>query len=413
MPAVLLVMAMILGSLVFKMLSSAVTPIGGDDSQIDHSSDVDPQSILARDNKNTDPLTQLPYKALLNETLLSFSDADATGNASIIILDLDNFKSLNDNFGHSAGDTVLGEIGELLKKHSGPTISPFRLGGDEFVVVAAMEREQTITLADFLRKELQTIGKEWGGIAASFGIASATLPTEGSKLMEAADKALYQAKQSGRNCVVTDDSYSRELASSDRDELLVDFENRVRTYADRMLTGMINRAHALANTLRNAADHDALTGLFNRGYLERVMSREFEEAKSSSAPLSLAIVDLDDFGAINRNHGFPTGDRVLAGAAKAIAGSVRANDWVARYGGEEFMIVMPRTDHRAAVQVGERVRIAISELRLHSYRGERLSVSGTVGTAIFDSSDSNFVDMIQRASDQVRIGKTSGKNQVN
>jgi diguanylate cyclase (GGDEF)-like protein len=110
------------------------------------------------------------------------------------------------------------------------------------------------------------------------------------------------------------------------------------------------------------ADTDALTGLHNRGAFDaRIRSLV---ANSSAHPSALIMIDLDGFKDYNDRHGHPEGDRALQGVSDAICSAVRDRDQAFRYGGDEFAIVLPRADVEPAVQVADRVRVAISTLKL-------------------------------------------------
>lgn len=359
-----------------------------------------------------DALTGLATRRTLSDVLRSLDQQSGIKQISILLFDLDNFKSLNHELGHDVGDDILRQIGGLLSKQAAGLLAVARTGGDEFVAVTPFDAAQATALGEFLRLEIAEIGRRHHGLTASFGMVTGNPLSDMDELMAHADKAMYAAKMKGRNIVLAAETYAEELAVDERDELMVDFENRVRTYADRMVSGMLNHAKSLATTLRNAAEHDALTGLFNRRHLDRVLMREFEKCVQAGATLSIALIDLDDFGKVNKTHGFTSGDRVLATAARAIADSTRSNDWIARYGGEEFLVVMPDTGLPKARGVGERIVALIRETPVTSYTGETIRITGTVGVSEFKATDQTVEDLLARASDQVRLGKAAGKNQV-
>ena len=378
-----------------------------------HNCDHNDQIVSGQKTSLIDPLTGLSHRQGLKQVLQSLDDNPQIRPVSIILFDIDGFKEINDYFGHQFGDELLVKVGTLLQKQADGLLSVTRLGGDEFVIVAPFDRGQTTALANFIRLEIQEFLVGEPAITASFGVATNNGDCEMQTTLQTADKALYAAKNAGRNMVVTDESYAEELALNNQDELLVDFENHVRTYTERMLSGLMHRARDLTATLREAAERDALTGLYNRRHLDRVLGREFEKARQTSRDLSIALIDLDNFGVINKTFGFTSGDRVLATAAKAIAKSIRANDWVARYGGEEFLVVMSDTKLEDANGVGTRIVDAIRQANAKSYGGDDILMTGTVGLSSLDSSDACVEDLIARASNQVKLGKSLGKDQVN
>lgn len=126
---------------------------------------------------------------------------------AVSYVDIDHFKQVNDQFGHQVGDKVLAAIGKLLKTHLRGRDEIFRFGGEEFVIIIADDTHRPA--ADICQRLRQKIaGFPWAEIdpalviTASFGVARWSGETDGNILLKRADKALYQAKEQGRNCVV-------------------------------------------------------------------------------------------------------------------------------------------------------------------------------------------------------------------
>lgn len=159
---------------------------------------------------------------------------------------------------------------------------------------------------------------------------------------------------------------------------------------------LIERTLALLHVpLRNAlryqaalalADVDALTGCLNRRALDRTLPREVDLARRYGHPLSVMMIDLDRFKAINDNFGHDAGDRVLQVTARVMRECLRTSDLVYRYGGEEFIVLLPHT-HDACVQlVGERLRRALSGLGIDK-DGAHIAISASIGLAALGASD--------------------------
>jgi len=161
----------------------------------------------------TDELTGLPNNRAFRETIdREASRAERFGHElSLIILDVDNFKSVNDTYGHLQGDEVLRAIGRLLRESQRTVDEPARYGGEEFVVaLPETGTEGAVELAERLRERLAAEeiplldGSGPLRVTASFG--TATMPQSAAtvrQLFAAADDALYEAKRSGKNRVVT------------------------------------------------------------------------------------------------------------------------------------------------------------------------------------------------------------------
>jgi diguanylate cyclase (GGDEF)-like protein/PAS domain S-box-containing protein len=154
-----------------------------------------------------DPLTKLPNRLLFNARLThSLSRIKRTGdNLAVLMIDLDGFKLINDEFGHQAGDRVLEVVAERLMANTRSEDTVARLGGDEFVVV--LEDIMEVTGAtDIAHKLIQEISqpiildKNIVSVTASVGIALSSIIGDNSKaLISSADVALYQAKSDGKN----------------------------------------------------------------------------------------------------------------------------------------------------------------------------------------------------------------------
>jgi two-component system, cell cycle response regulator len=135
----------------------------------------------------------------------------------VVMADLDHFKSINDTYGHDAGDSVLKSFAEILKSNTRSSNICGRLGGEEFlVVITHVEKENAAIAIERIRKQFAaqkfTVGRRTFGATASFGIAGirATAPPDFNDLVIRADAALYAAKSQGRNCA----AFEKEPPSS-------------------------------------------------------------------------------------------------------------------------------------------------------------------------------------------------------
>ena len=164
---------------------------------------------------------------------------------------------------------------------------------------------------------------------------------------------------------------------------------------------------ALDQARRHAAV-DALTGLFNRRFLDIVLNKEFNRARRYEQVLSVVFVDLDDFKLVNDTYGHELGDTVLRMVGREIRDLLRQEDIAARYGGEEFLMILPHTPTEGALQLAERLLSKIRSLSVHAE--VRLSFSGGVST--YPQSGETVADLLRTADAALYQAKHDGKNQI-
>lgn len=158
---------------------------------------------------------------------------------------------------------------------------------------------------------------------------------------------------------------------------------------------------------------DPLTGLHNRRYMESHLNTLVEKAKSEDKPLTLLLMDIDYFKAVNDTHGHEAGDDVLREFSVRLRSNVRGIDLACRYGGEEFVVVMPETSMALAFMVAERVRQQIAGGPFVVNRGsEALDITVSIGIASLDTKDDNPASLLRRADEALYTAKRDGRNRV-
>jgi diguanylate cyclase (GGDEF)-like protein len=336
---------------------------------------------------------------------------------AVFMLDVDHFKRINDQFGHSAGDKVLIAIGTLLAATLGEATPVFRLGGEEFGWIANGRWPEdldalALCVLEALRK--QEIGITEGRsmrVTASIGWTRLVRGMTLQEAMHEADNAMYEAKARGRDCVRSWDALCSSAAAADADIQLVHFQNVAKVVNERATNLVTLFGKDLVEKARRAADEDRLTQIWNRGYFDRRLAREFEMSKRDGRHLSIVMMDLDHFGQFNKVHGLPTGDAVLRRFTAVAASCIRVIDWFARYGGEEFALVLPGTLEEAAV-VAERIRAAVEATEIDAPHGKTVRVTVSLGIAALEPADAEPVDLVQRVSDALQTAKRNGRNRV-
>lgn len=185
--------------------------------------------------------------------------------------------------------------------------------------------------------------------------------------------------------------------------------NRALHETNRLNAKLVGKLREQAERLQRQAEEDSLTGLYNRRYAERQLKREFRRAVRYARPLSIALVDIDDFKGINDRFSHAVGDRVLKVVAELLRGCLRPADMAARYGGEEFVLALPETDMEGAYAVCEKVRRAVAAYpwRLHP----ELRVTLSVGLCS-DPGVGSHEAMVAAADARLYRAKGDGKNRV-
>jgi two-component system cell cycle response regulator len=157
---------------------------------------------------------------------------------------------------------------------------------------------------------------------------------------------------------------------------------------------------------------DALTGLYNRRYMESHLSTLVEQAIARSKPLTVLVLDIDYFKSVNDNYGHDAGDDVLREFAIRIRKSIRGIDLACRHGGEEFVVVMPETDIAVATIVAERLRRRIASEPFLIQQGARsVEVTISIGIAGLGGAD-NAASVLKRADQALYRAKRDGRNRV-
>jgi len=157
---------------------------------------------------------------------------------------------------------------------------------------------------------------------------------------------------------------------------------------------------------------DSLTGLYNRRALEEKFEAEFERAKRYHHSLSILILDIDNFKAINDTYGHHGGDSALVKISEILRAKTRQSDFPSRYGGEEYVLVLPETDQENALQVAGKIH---DEIRSYTFGTRDRAFTLTVSIGVSSTSNKNYSDcqqMLNDADQALYLAKNSGKDRV-
>ena len=175
---------------------------------------------------------------------------------------------------------------------------------------------------------------------------------------------------------------------------------------------LLDDKNKLEAEIRHLALFDPLTKLPNQRYFDLIVEMELKKAKGYSRQLSLAIIDLDRFRSLNARLGKKVGNDMLFHVAQTLKRNVRDTDFVARRGGEEFVILLPEALNEAAVNVAERVRIAVERAPLAVKGLGKKRVTISVGVVTYPSSAESLPALMEQAEKALKRAKQLGRNQV-
>ncbi len=172
----------------------------------------------------------------------------------------------------------------------------------------------------------------------------------------------------------------------------------------------LSNAH-MVYKLEQLAMSDALTGLLNRRALLERAEQKLAAAVRFDQPLSVVIVDLDHFKAVNDTYGHDVGDQVLKGLSEVLMQKKRATDLVARLGGEEFVVLCEQTDEQGALLLAERIREALAVRKFFTPQGQ-FTVTCSLGMATFPLAGRDWETLFQRADEALYASKRAGRNRA-
>ena len=326
------------------LLENAVTTLQKNDAEIRRKNTE--LEVLASRDALTGCYNRGAFFDLLED---AFSHSAHTNTDLVcIMLDIDHFKSINDRFGHSVGDEAIRMVSEVLNscEYKGAIVG--RYGGEEFcIALPHADLSRGSDVADTLRKNIKTASAEFCGkdatITASFGVANAEADmTSVSQLLEHADKALYTAKQSGRDCVVTwvehDDLIPRENEEDNQTQLPEESsDNSKQNNAANVDLQLLNRRIKDLESELKAQEaefsknrfNDPITDLPTRIIFEDRIGQAMAYSARAENILAVAIVNIDMFSRINNTLGQVVGDEFLKAVGQRLKTILRRSDTVA------------------------------------------------------------------------------------
>ncbi len=193
----------------------------------------------------------------------------------------------------------------------------------------------------------------------------------------------------------------------DQNELLARTRTQIRRrrYHDKL--------HQMLDNNLSLAYTDALTGVYNRRYMDAHLDRKIMEIANTQKPVSVMMLDIDHFKPVNDTYGHASGDEVLKAVAQRVSHGIRDFDLLARYGGEEFVVIMPSTPADDSVMVAERLRRMI-EAEPYEITGNEtpVAITASIGVATATDPTETAEALLGRADAALYQAKDGGRNQV-
>ena len=325
-----------------------------------------------------DVLTNLPNRALFFEKVaqaLELAKRNGT-RLALLFIDLDQFKPINDTWGHAVGDLVLQAVAKRMTGRVRAADIVGRIGGDEFVVLLTDIKDEAcaVKVAEGIDEVLRqpfVLDDKTLSISSSIGLAF--YPDHGRDVIELAryaDAAMYQVKESGRE--------------------------RLKVF-------------------QPCGTDDRLTGVYNRPFLEKQVAVECARAQRSASILSLLLVGIDDFNAYTDSYGHTAGEDALRLVARVLGMKLqRPGDLVARYDDDVFACLLPATDFEPARQLAEQIELTVRTRDLgHASSADSRPMTISIGIVTRRRAlDGDPAALLRLAEEQLDQARQRGRTQI-
>ena len=212
-----------------------------------------------------------------------------------------------------------------------------------------------------------------------------------------------KAKDKVNGIIVADNFYTRKSVTEHDLRIFTMLANQA---------GLAIENSQLYELVVHESHTDSLTTLWNHGYFQDTLGLEIEKAKQANQPLSLVIIDLDDFKKLNDTWGHQNGDIIIRELAKILKESAREIDYVCRYGGEEFSVILPNTNKDQACVIAERMRENIQNHNFSKFSDHAIQLTASMGVAEFPVHALTKEELVLKADKAMYTSKFIGKNRT-
>jgi diguanylate cyclase len=290
---------------------------------------------------------------------------------------------------------------DSLKTASAPPLTLRRLDEVERLLKDVISKQKTLEAQDEMRQMLAAFIDRLSQMSQSTGSFHELL--EGSARQIESAKSLAEIAPVLKEVVGATRNIAKDTQLA-RDELHSMREQANSTQAQ------IAKLHQELDRVSTQARHDPLTGALNRKGLEEALEREISTFRRKETPLSVALLDIDNFKALNDSLGHAMGDSALTHLAQVARECMRPQDTLARYGGEEFVILLPDTAMEKGIEAMTRLQRELTK-KFFLAGTEKVLITFSAGVAQVAPAEPGM-DAIRRADQAMYLAKRSGKNRV-
>jgi diguanylate cyclase (GGDEF)-like protein len=183
------------------------------------------------------------------------------------------------------------------------------------------------------------------------------------------------------------------------------------------IEGFLNEATSVIESkklneiLRESSLRDAMTGLYNRRFMDEYLSKNMPQVLKNKDTVALLMIDMDHFKMVNDTYGHDVGDVIIKKLSKTITENIKESDLAVRYGGEEFLVLLHGVDEPEAIEIAERLRLKVADMKVKA-GNEILQKTISIGVSMFPSDTDSVWKCIKFADIALYRAKESGRNRV-
>lgn len=356
----------------------------------------------------TDALTLLANRRAFDDQIAECeAELGRSGRAfSVAILDLDHFKRFNDTYGHQAGDEVLRATGRVLRRKTRENDLAARYGGEEFALILLASPEDSRRAVERIRQAIEKVSVSFEGkslqITSSCGVAHSRAGESVQELIKRADAALYEAKKAGRNRTYWHDGSESLPVNPPEPSPQPAAAPSEATAQPPQPAGSTFPAESAPVP----ADPVSIPELLSRTALCQHVRTRVAEWRRGGPPISLVLVELDQYEVASRQHGPQAAELGVFNAVRCVAALIREMDVIAWYNPRCIAVLLPSARLINSIRITERVRRAIAQRRV-PVGSEWLRFTASIGVVeVIDSDDS--VVLLHRAESALTTAKGRG-----